>query len=281
MRIIEPSTEIIEQNPGLEGLYKHIELCGRTCYKSEDKITEDSAKKFVDTLIKSGHGSVLEHGTVYLAIPMTTYAPDAVNIYRDNAYSKVNDCNEFIFTDKYGNKVAAWCVTTNLRVLVENDCLEDLEFLCEPTEYHEKRITVKFICSRSISHELVRHRIFSFSQESQRYCAYNKDKFGGEVTFIKPIWYEQKEDIDTSNYPDYGYSLLYAENRYLDLLEQGLKAQEAREVLPNSTKTEVIMTGFTSDWLYFFKLRTDKAAHPEMRKLTIPLEKEFKKKGLL
>ena len=281
MRIIEPSTEIIEQNPGLEGLYKHIELCGRTCYKSEDKITEDSAKKFVDTIIKSGHGSVLEHGTIYLAIPMTTYAPDAVNIYRDNAYSKVNDCNEFIFTDKYGNKVAAWCVTTNLRVLVENDCLEDLEFLCEPTKYHEKRAAVKFICSRGISHELVRHRIFSFSQESQRYCAYNKDKFGGEVTFIKPIWYEQKEDIDTSNYPDYGYSLLYAENRYLDLLEQGLKAQEAREVLPNSTKTEVIMTGFTSDWLHFFKLRTDKAAHPEMRKLTIPLEKEFKKKGLL
>ena len=281
MRIIEPSTEIIEQNSGLEGLYKHIELCGRTCYKSEDKITEDSAKKFVDTIIKSGHGSVLEHGTVYLAIPMTTYAPDAVNIYRDNAYSKVNDCNEFIFTDKYGNKVSAWCVTTNLRVLVENDCLEDLEFLCEPTEYHEKRAAVKFICSRGISHELVRHRIFSFSQESQRYCAYNKDKFGGEITFIKPIWYEQKEDIDTSNYTDYGYSLLYAENRYLDLLEQGLKAQEAREVLPNSTKTEVIMTGFTSDWLHFFKLRTDKAAHPEMRKLTIPLEKEFKKKGLL
>ena len=281
MRIIEPSTEIIEQNPGLEGLYKHIELCGRTCYKSEDKITEDSAKKFVDTIIKSGHGSVLEHGTIYLAIPMTTYAPDAINIYRDNAYSKVNDCNEFIFTDKYGNKVAAWCVTTNLRVLVENDCLEDLEFLCEPTKYHEKRAAVKFICSRGISHELVRHKVFSFSQESQRYCAYNKEKFGGEITFIKPIWYEQKEDIDTSNYPDYGYSLLYAENRYLDLLEQGLKAQEAREVLPNSTKTEVIMTGFTSDWLHFFKLRTDKAAHPEMRKLTIPLEKEFKKKGLL
>lgn len=281
MRIIEPSTEIIEQNPGLEGLYKHIELCGRTCYKSEDKITEDSAKKFVEMIIKSGHGSVLEHGTVYLAIPMTTYAPDAVNIYHDNAYSKVNDCNEFIFTDKYGNKVAAWCVTTNLRVLVENDCLEDLEFLCEPTNYHEKRAAVKFICSRGISHELVRHRVFSFSQESQRYCAYNKEKFGGEITFIKPIWYEQKEDIDTSNYPDYGYSLLYAENRYLDLLEQGLKAQEAREVLPNSTKTEVIMTGFTSDWLHFFKLRTDKAAHPEMRKLTIPLEKEFKKKGLL
>ena len=143
MRIIKPSFEIIEQDCGLNGLYKQIELAGRTCYKSEDKITETSAKDFVDRMIKSGHGAMLEHGTVYLAIPMTTYAPEAVNIYRDNSYSKVNKCNEFIFTDKYGDKVAAWCVTTNLRVLVENDCLEDLEFICEPTEYHEKRITVK------------------------------------------------------------------------------------------------------------------------------------------
>ena len=271
MRIIEPSTEIIEQNPGLEGLYKHIELCGRTCYKSEDKITEDSAKKFVDTLIKSGHGSVLEHGTVYLSIPITQRNFDKIDSYAANKYTK----------GKLNINNGIYCITTNFRVLVENGWMDDLQYLCEPTKYHEKRAAVKFICSRGISHELVRHRVFSFSQESQRYCAYNKEKFGGEITFIKPIWYEQKEDIDTSNYPDYGYSLLYAENRYLDLLEQGLKAQEAREVLPNSTKTEVIMTGFTSDWLHFFKLRTDKAAHPEMRKLTIPLEKEFKKKGLL
>lgn len=159
MRIIKPSFEIIEQDCGLNGLYKQIELAGRTCYKSEDKITETSAKDFVDRMIKSGHGAMLEHGTVYLAIPMTTYAPEAVNIYRDNSYSKVNECNEFIFTDKYGDKVAAWCVTTNLRVLVENDCLEDLEFICEPTEYHEKRITVKFICDRGVSHEFVRHKL--------------------------------------------------------------------------------------------------------------------------
>lgn len=162
MRIVKPSFEIKKQEPGLEGIYKQIEWAGRTCYKSHDKMTEDSAKKFVDRMIKSGHGAMLEHGTVYLAIPMTTYAPDAVNTYRDNVYSKVNDCNEFIFTDKYGDKVAAWCVTTNLRVLVENDCLEDLEFLCEPTEYHEERITVKFICSRSTSHQIVRHRSMNF-----------------------------------------------------------------------------------------------------------------------
>lgn len=168
MKLIKPNFEIWNQPAGLEGVYKQIERVGRVCYKSEDKITEDSAKPFVDRMIKSGHGAMLEHGTIYLAIPMTTYAPEAVNIYRHNSYSKVNECNKFIFTDKYGDKVAAWCVTTNLRVLVENDCLEDLEFLCEPTEYHERRVTVHFVCDRGVSHEFVRHRVMSFAQESTR-----------------------------------------------------------------------------------------------------------------
>lgn len=281
MKTIIPKFEIIPQHNSLEGLYKHIEFCGRVCYKSENNITKDSAMKFVNRIIKSGHGSVLEHGTVYLAIPMTTYAPDAVNTYRDNAYSKVNDCNEFIFTDKYGDKVAAWCVTTNLRVLVENDCLEDLEFLCEPTEYHEERITVKFICSRSISHELVRHRVFSFSQESQRYCNYSLDKFDNEITFIDPLFSSEEGSLpETSEAYDNAYEVLCsawedAEAYYFTLLDAGFKPQEAREVLPNSTKTEIIMTGFKSDWEEFFRLRTDSSAHPEMRRLIIPLELEF------
>ncbi len=168
MKLIKPSFEILEQEAGLEGMYKQIEKVGRTCYKSEDKIAEGTAKPFVDRMISSKHLAMCEHGTIYLAIPKTTYAPDAVCTYIDNPYSKVNDCNEFIFTDKYGNKVATWCVTTNLRVLVENDCLEDLEFLCKPTEYHVKRVTVKFICDRGVSHEFVRHRVFSFAQESTR-----------------------------------------------------------------------------------------------------------------
>ena len=159
MQLIKPSFEILEQGPGLEGIYKQIEKVGRTCYKSEDKIAEGTAEPFVDRMIKSKHLAMCEHGTIYLAIPMTTYAPDAVCTYIDDPYSKVKACNEFIFTDKYGDKVAAWCVTTNLRVLVENDCLEDLEFLCEPTEYHVKRVTVKFICDRGVSHEFVRHKI--------------------------------------------------------------------------------------------------------------------------
>ena len=168
MKLINSSFEIIEQKPGLEGIYKQIELAGRTCYKSESNITEDSAKAFVDRMIKSGHGAMLEHGTVYLAIPMTTYAPDAVNFYYDNPYSKVNECNDFVFKDKYGNEVAAWCVTTNFRVLVENNLLDDLEFICEPTEYHEKRVTVKFITDQGILREFTRHRAFSFGVESTR-----------------------------------------------------------------------------------------------------------------
>ena len=312
MRLINPSFEIWKQEPGLEGIYKAIERAGRVCYKSEDKITEDSAKPFVDRMIKSGHGAMLEHGTVYLAIPMTTYAPEAVNIYHNNSYSKVNKCNEFIFTDKYGDKVAAWCVTTNLRVLVENDCLEDLEFLCEPTEFHEKRITVKFILSRSIAQEYTRHRVFSFAMESQIYCAYNKDKFCNEITYIMPCWipyregkYEIVETEDgwgnyngdiierngrtvSENDPDYKKFLYYfinslneAEIAYFHLLNQGWKPQQAREVLPNACKTELVMTGFVSDWKHFFDLRCPSDAHPSDRELAIPLKEEFIKRGYI
>ena len=276
MKLIKPSFSILPQSEGLEGIYKQIELAGRTCYKSEDKITETSAKEFAVRMIKLGHGAMLEHGTVYLAIPMTTYAPDAVNTYRDNAYSKVNDCNEFIFTDKYGDKVAAWCVTTNLRVLVENDCLEDLEFLCEPTEYHERRYTVKFICDRGVSHEFVRHRVFSFAQESTRYCNYSKDKFGSEITYIQPCWEMQKDEEEL-----FLLQLEQAQNSYNALISSGWKAQEARAILPNSLKTELVMTGYISDWKHFFELRTAGAAHPQARELALPLKEEFLTRGYI
>ena len=276
MKLINSSFEIIEQKPGLEGIYKQIELAGRTCYKSESNITEDSAKAFVDRMIKSGHGAMLEHGTVYLAIPMTTYAPDAVNIYHDNPYSKVNECNEFIFTDKYGDKVAAWCVTTNLRVLVENDCLEDLEFLCEPTEYHIKRVSVRFICDRGVSHEFVRHRVMSFAQESTRYCNYSKDKFGNEITFISPCWLQDNKAKEC-----FEYILQKTEQSYFHLLQEGWLPQQARAVLPNSLKTELVMTGFIEDWEHFFFLRDAAPAHPQARELAEPLHKEFIIRGYI
>ena len=267
MKLIDSKVEVIEQLPGLEGIYKQIELAGRTCYRSEDKITEDSAKEFVDRMIKSKHGAMLEHGTVYLAIPITTYAPDAVNTYLNNQYSRVTTCDDFIFKDKFGNNVAAWCVTTNLRVLVENDCLEDLEFVCKPTKYHEKRITARFTCDRGVSHEIVRHRVMSFAQESQRYVGYDKDKFGNEVMFVKPHWYNEEFPACLT----WIEGLKEAEKKYMELREAGLKPQDARGALPNATKTEIVVTGFESDWNHFFSLRSPKygaqGPHPDIAKL--------------
>lgn len=275
MKLINPSVELITQAPGLDGIYKQVERVGRVCYKSEDKITENSAKPFVDRMIKSGHGAMLEHGTIYLAIPMTTYAPEAVNIYRHNSYSKVNECNKFIFTDKYGDKVAAWCVTTNLRILVENDCLEDLEFLCEPTEYHERRVTVHFVCDRGVSHEFVRHRVMSFAQESTRYCNYSKNKFNNELTFIIPVWVNtncpnKEQEGPSVASMEWSTAMFNAESSYRVLLEMGWTPQQARAVLPNSLKTELVVTGFTSDWNHFFDLRyrgTTGAPHPDAKQV--------------
>ena len=161
MKLIKPYFEIIEQEPGLEGIYKQIELAGRTCYKSEDKITPDSAKGFVDRMIKSGHGTMLEHGTVYLKL-----TPSEIYIYhkyRDNPYTNANVVNS---KDPY--PVPTCYISTNYRVLVEHGWMNDLKYICEPTEYHEKRVTVKFVCDRGVSHEFVRHRVFSFAQESTR-----------------------------------------------------------------------------------------------------------------
>lgn len=283
MRLIKPSFEIIEQQPGILGLYKQIELAGRTCYKSEDKITPDSAAAFVDRMIKSGHGAMLEHGTVYLHIP-----DDDINWnfyysrYKRNKYSKCN-----WFEDIQGKPVINLDITTNLRVLVENDWMDDLKYICEPTEYHEKRITVRFICDRGVSHEFVRHRVFSFAQESTRYCNYSKNKFGNELTFIIPCWldyaeqqFTDKDDssirTDLSENEYFIDLLLEAENTYNYLVQYcGWKPQQARAILPNSLKTELVMTGFVSDWKHFFKLRDTGSAHPQAQELAKPLHEEF------
>lgn len=260
MKLIKPSFEIINQTD----LFKHIEMAARTCYKSEDKITDDSSAKMIEKLTGTNppHTAMLEHGTVYLTIP--NVGPEGNNResyyrYRFNKYSKENISSENIFTGY---------VTTNYRVLVENGWLDDLQFSCEPTEFHEKRITVKFICDRGVSHEFVRHRVFSFAQESTRYCNYSKDKFGSEITFIQPCW-----EIRGTNFID---MLQLAEKDYLELLEvRGWKPQQARAVLPNSLKTELVMTGFVSDWEGFFILRDAVTAHPQAYELAHPLHKKF------
>ena len=299
MKLIKPSFEIKEQQSGLDGLYKQIELAGRTCYKSEDKITPTSAKEFVDRMIKSGHGAMLEHGTVYLFIPLHCDKTDyhIAKWYHSNPYSRVKIRNEHYCFDSNG-----YYITTNLRVLVENNLIEHLKFICEPTEYHEKRICVKFICDRGILAEFTRHRTFSFSAESTRYCNYSKDKFGNEVTFIIPCWMDISEgSIELGNYDktsarykdgivrqidtippytgvDFIRNLCESESDYLLMLNRGWTPQQARAVLPNALKTELVMTGFIKDWEHFFLLRCDSAAHPQARELAIPLKEEFIKR---
>ena len=198
MKIIKSGYEILTPITGNE--LKLIEIAGRTCYKSDDKITEESAKKFVAGLIKRGHEAMLEHSI----------------------------------------------------------------------------LSIKFICDRGISHELVRHRLASFAQESTRYCNYSKDKFGNEITVIKPFFFEK----GSANYNAWYESCQVAENTYFKMLNNGATPQEARSVLPNSLKTEIIVTMNYREWRHFFKLRAARStgpAHPQMEEITIPLLNEIKK----
>lgn len=288
MKLIKPSFEIWEQEPSLEGIYKQIERAGRVCYKSEDKIAEGTAKAFVDRMIASGHGAMLEHGTVYLMIDCSGRLLDVANKYVNNKYSEWTLHPDGVH----------YCITTNYRVLLQNGWLNDLEYQCEPTEYHEKRITVKFVCDRGVSHEFVRHRVFSFAQESTRYCNYSKGKFGYQLTCIIPSWLgleegsysledvEEKYDkcliIDrckNAEEASFVRALCHAEREYFDLLELNWKAQQARDVLPNSLKTELVMTGTIKQWEGFFKLRDAGSAHPQAYELAHPLHEEFIKRG--
>lgn len=287
MRLIKPKVELINQELGVEGLFKHMELCARTCYKSEDKITEDSAKKFINNvIIARGHTAMLEHGTVYLKIPYgimydTGYFSneDIATKYIDNPYSIVQNSQIYDY----------WCVTSNYRVLLQNGWLEDLQYLCEPTEYHVKRVTVRFICDMGVAREFCRHRLFSFAQESTRYCNYSKAKFGKELNCIIPCWYKNmfggnSYNIELCHTYDLTISeglsrteaawiqaMCEAESTYFGLLTEGEPAQQARNVLPLALKTELIMTGTVEQWIEFLKLRCANDAHPQARELAIEL----------
>lgn len=186
MKIIEPTYEILDDINGKD-ILKKIERCGRVCYKSENRITDDSAEAFLGNILKSGHESVVEH----------------------------------------------------------------------------EKITVLIICDRGVSHEIVRHRIASYSQESTRYCNYTKDKFGNELTFIKPCFWAEDSEL----YRLWCESMAGIEKTYNELVAKGAKPQEARSVLPNSLKTEIVVTMNLREWRHFFKLRTSERAHPQMREI--------------
>jgi thymidylate synthase (FAD) len=199
MKIIRAEYEILSLI-NKEEILKSIEIAGRTCYKSGDKITEDSASKFVRMLINRGHEAMIEH----------------------------------------------------------------------------QSITVKIICDRGVSHEIVRHRIASYAQESTRYCNYNNDKFGNEITVIEPVFW--KSDDKFREYELWRTSCIVAEDTYRELLKIGCTPQEARSVLPNSLKTEIVVTMNLREWRHFLKLRTANVAHPQMREVAIPLLNELKAK---
>lgn len=207
MKLIKPYFEILSKIDGKE-ILMNIERAGRTCYKSEDKITETSAENFIKMLIERGHESVLEH----------------------------------------------------------------------------EKISVLFVCDRGVSHELVRHRIASFSQESTRYCNYSKDKFDGQLTFIIPEWLQGKVHVGVYEVSPFNgesediwvNSMLFAEESYQELIDKNWQPQQARSVLPNSLKTEIVVTANLREWRTIFKQRTSKAAHPQMRELMCPLLEKFK-----
>lgn len=298
MKIKEPTFEIIKQNPGIEGVYEIIEKAGRLCYASEAK--EGDAKNFVEKLVKKQHFSPLEHGTVYLEHHFGYY-----NLlkgdYLNNPYSKS------IFNG--GNSIF---ITTNYAVLRENNWLDDLQFQCEPTKYHEKRVSVKFSTQIAISREYNRYRKDSVSEQSTRYCNFTDGKFGGDVAINEPTWvknsnyYDKKlcktstkemlitlcQDLmegDDGDWTDIDYwlfSSLVGIYCYNNLVRLGRKAEQARVVLPLDTNTELMHTAFVSDWKHFFDQRVSTIAktgrpHSDASIIADPMYREFIKQGFL
>ena len=326
MNLVQPIFEIIEQEPGLKGIYKAIEYPGRICYGSTDKITEDSAEAFVHRLETANHGAPMEHGAVYLHVarpvdydewlspsPVSNAYDNLLEFYSDNAYSKVNEVIAAPYEESTGDKkydlYDHLYVSTNYRVLFENKRLDDLKYLCDPTIYHQKRITVKFTCNIGVSREYNRHRKDSINEESTRYCNYSKDKYGNEISVIvnnnkfddrleylqkdneshalqdycRWIWFGGGDGFDDIDY--WLFANKAAEWSYIGLTEKcGWKAQDARDILPIDTKSILVHTAFIDDWKHFFDLRakgTTGAPHPQAKELAEPLMKEFIKRGYI
>ena len=255
--------------------YLNIEQFDEETFEDSPYYENLTAEDFVNMLIKSGHGAMLEHGTVYMQIETSL---DIENKELEERVSQY-DCNPFTKgVSRYiGPGTWRYYITTNLRVLVENNWLDDLKYVCEPTEHHEKKITAKFICDRGVSHEIVRHRGshgISYAQESTRYCNYSKSKFNNELTFIEPSWEFPSSNIVNTK-ERFEAMLKEAEANYMELITLGFKPQEARAVLPNALKTEIVVTAFIDDWKHFFELRCSNAAHPDIRKLALDLQNQF------
>jgi thymidylate synthase (FAD) len=304
MRVVPPSFEVLDQLD-TESLAVRIEYCGRICYKSESRIDKQSALPFVSKMAEHGHNSVLEMGVVTLEINCTSQ--DQINelfltqpryLFIDRAENdllvtgSIRAFREMLMFHPDCALVDAMCAFLNKRhpyffstILPDNGFRDDTSITVRKVELAEveqlppeklrkhRHLAVKFIVNRAITHEIVRHRPCSFLQESQRYCRYSDDKFGNEVTFIKPMFFAE----GSREYSIWEKAMLDTEQLYLQLLQTS-SPQAARTVLPNSCKTELIVYANLTEWQHIFKLRTTKAAEPSMREVTIPLFAVFKER---
>ena len=290
MKLINQSFEFINQESfDIISIKKFIEKCTRISYKSENRITDNSYEKFVNMLINSKHYAGLEFGTIHLKMNLSEFD----NMRRILSISRLYN-NKWLQYHYVGDIAY---ITTNYRYYIESLQSYEEFITDEDNEYYPKRYTTKIITNRSVSHELVRHRVFSFIQESQRYCNYSKDKFNNSVTYIIPAWLNIPENnyinldgdwcdanktkiqIDKNNNSinNLLWALNSSEQFYILLLNTGWKPQQARTVLPNATKTEVCMCGFANAWEHFFELRDVETVDPQMYALAKPMHQEFLK----
>lgn len=303
MKILEPSFEI-QNDLDNSSIAVRLEACGRVCYKSEDKITEDSAIPFVTRISEHGHNSVLEMAVASFRVichpdhvlELLSCQPKFLIIDRvDNGMLVTGSIRAFreLYLDHPHNQLVNDLVTVlaekepNLflkvydpskalekdsQVRIEKMSLQEVDELPEQLKLRHRFVSVKFVVNRAVSHEIVRHRPCSFLQESQRYCRYSQDKFDNQVSFIKPMFFAE----DSEEYTLWQQAMELTEKNYLQLLESSTP-QAARTVLPNSCKTEIIVYCNLNEWQHIFKLRTSQAAEPSMREIMIPLEQEMRR----
>ena len=299
MRIVKAGFSILERTER-RGNLAVIEQAARTCYKSEEKIKADgsSAVNIVKSLITNHHEAMLEHGDYMFQVQPFIYeelswslqcirnmgfaAPMlemSCNIGRPIVSGNIRAWRElFHYSTASGPRFIGYFDPIYTQDCEDRDTVpnaavkrihyEDLQDICDK-ETHIRQ-TVKFIIDRGVSHEFVRHRLFSFAQESTRYCNYQKEKFGNEITFIEPCYLKPQSEA----YLEWKKACYVAEKQYFRLLEEGLTAQEARAVLPNSTKTELVVTGTLREWKHFFNLRAlgmTGAPHPQAKEVAEPL----------
>lgn len=291
MKLIKQSFQFVNQKGfTLKDIYKHIEYCARISYKSQDKITDTSYEKFVNMLESRGHDRPLEFGTVYLS--RTSQKEDNMEWLDKYAY---NPWSKFSFgngsTRINGELRNTVYVTTNYRVIKEHHWEDDLQYLCEPTEYHHKRYTVHMILDRGVMDEFRTHVGLSHLAESTRYVNYSKKKFGSELTFIKPCWLDDEKlklygpyhtvIRDKSPESIFIANLNNVERDYLDLIKLGWTPQQARSVLPLGIKSELISCGFEDAWKNFFYRRDAPDAHPMAQEIAKPMHKEFIERGFI